>query len=120
MGNEVSSQATLAIITAFGLQWLKSRPWFPLLNFNTDRLNQAVSTAVAIVSSVGILATFEHGVLTISGLTAANVYHIVSRAVEQYAMQHATYKMAIAPPLPGVMQDADRKAPPAVAEEKKP
>lgn len=106
MGNEFGSQVTLALAVSFVLQWLKKQTWFPWLSFETEKVNRLVSVFISIVAGFGVYFVFDHatGVLTISGLTLANLMHALSHAGEQFMLQHAAYRTVIAPPLPGITQ----------------
>jgi hypothetical protein len=99
----LSVQFTIALISTYALQWLKETKFFPWLTTETQALNRAVSLVIAFLASAGILVGFDHtaGVLTISGLTAANLLHAASRFVQQWAMQQAAYKGLVMPPRPG-------------------
>ena len=90
----ITSQLTAAYATSAVLQWLKGKPWFPFANANTAALNRATSMVLALIAAIGLHYTFdaESGVLTISGLTAANILHTVWAWVQQYALTQASYK----------------------------
>jgi hypothetical protein len=104
--DQLASQFTLAAMVSFALQWLKAQPWFPWVTVETQKINRATSIALAALSGVGIFVTWNHdaGTLMISGLKAANLWHVGVKVVQQFAMQHVLYKAVIAPPIPGVMQ----------------
>lgn len=111
LADTAAAKLSTAIIAAYGIQWLKSLKTVPFINYEAQNLNRALSILVATLSGAGIYFTFDHqaGTLMITGLTAVNAFHFVSHALQQFAMQHVTYKAAIAPPLPGVTQDQIRK-----------
>jgi hypothetical protein len=109
MPTELGSQATLAVLVSFALQWLKNSKYFPWITVETQQLNRLLSVLIAFVSGFGIYATWGQGTLSISGLTAANLFHAGTHAVQQLAFQHAAYRVLIAPPMPGAMQPAPPK-----------
>lgn len=106
MGNEFASQASLAVVVSFAMQWLKKSPWFPWISVKTENLNRGISMAIAFLSGFGIFFTWDHAAsaLTISGLTAAHLYHAAARGVEQWIFQQTAYRTVVAPPLPGAVQ----------------
>lgn len=115
MPSELGTQATIAVLVSFGLQWLKKTPLFPWITVETQTLNRWVSMVVAAGSGFGILATWDHGTLSITGLTAANAWHALSHVIEQWTFQHAAYRTLIAPPLPGAVQAQQRDQTPHVS-----
>src|SRR5437762_14260453 len=110
--NESSTQVMLALATAYALQWLKARTWFPWLTFESEKLNRAASIAIACLSGFGIFVTFDHvaGILTVTGLTAVNLGHALTHAGGQFLLQHSAYRAVIAPQVSGASQDLIRKA----------
>ena len=126
MSSELGAQASIAIIVSFGLQWVKKSEYFPWITTKTEKVNQWVSIGIAFFTGVGIFATWDHGTLTITGLTASNVLHAATRGIQQWVFQTTAYRTLIAPPQPGVVQAMlerrvglpDRRQPPP-AEEKK-
>lgn len=56
-----------------------------------------------------LFATWDHGTLSISGLTGANLEHALTRIVQQWTFQQAAYRSVIAPPLPGAIQESTTK-----------
>jgi hypothetical protein len=113
----LTEQATIAVITTYALQWLKTRKWFPWITTETQRLNRILGFVVAFAASIGVVATFDHtaGVLTITGLTLAGLGHGLARFIQQWCMQQVAYKNLIAPPLPGALQAGAEKQPPVLA-----
>jgi hypothetical protein len=59
-------------------------------------------------------------VLTITGLTTANLMHVAVRFFQQYAYQQASYKLVVAPPMPGALQAGAEEHPPVIAIEAQP
>ena len=115
----LGNQFALALISTYALQWLKQSKLFPWLTVETQTLNRLVGAAIAFLSSVGILVSFDHvaGVLTVSGLTVANLLHAGARFLQQWAFQQAAYKGLVAPPMPGAMQAGAEKHPPVITVE---
>jgi hypothetical protein len=105
MGNELGTQATVAVLVSFAIQRLKASKYFPWLSGETEKLNRFVSIAIAALSGFGIFIVWDHqGILTISGLTAANLFHAATHGIQQWAFQQTAYRTVIAPPMPGALQ----------------
>ena len=115
----LGDQFALALISTYALQWLKQSKFFPWLTVETQTLNRLVGAAIAFLSSVVILVSFDHvaGVLTVSGLTVANLLHAGARFLQQWAFQQAAYKGLVAPPMPGAMQAGAEKHLPIITVE---
>lgn len=118
--NILASQATIAALTTYAIQWVKRSPYFPWLTTETQSINRWISGLVAVCSGLGIFLTWDHsaGILTITGLTLTNLLHAGSKVVEQWVIQHAAYKTLVAPPLPGPVryqQDRDQSPMPMPA-----
>lgn len=113
----LSEQIPLAVISTYALQWLKQTRFFPWLTVESQTFNRIAGVVIAFFGSVGVLTSFDHtaGVLTISGLTLANLTHASARFIQQWAMQQASYKMIVAPPMPGAMQAGAEEHPPVIA-----
>ena len=90
----LTSQMTSAYITSALLEWLKAKPWFPFASADTAVLNRATSMIFALIAAIGLHYTFdaESGVLTITGLTAANILHTGWAWIQQYALQQAAFR----------------------------
>jgi len=110
MASELGAQASIAILVSFGLQALKKSKAFPWITTETQTVNRWVSIAAAFCTGVGIFASWDHGTLTVSGLTGANLIHALTRGVEQWAFQTTAYRAVIAPPQPGIVQSMIEKA----------
>lgn len=112
--DELQSQLTLALLVPFILQWLKRSSWFPVLTMETSKLNAIVASIIAVAGGVGIAFTYnaQSGVLTVTGLTLASIWNALQHSILQFMMQHTVYRVAIAPPLPGPTQAAQREQPP--------
>jgi hypothetical protein len=105
MDSELGTQASLAVLVSFAMQRLKASKYFPWLSGETERLNRVVALVIAFLSGFGIFVVWDHhGTLTISGLTAANLFHAATHGIEQWAFQQTAYRTVIAPPLPGALQ----------------
>jgi hypothetical protein len=118
----LTGQFTIAILVPIVFQWIKIRKWFPWITVETQKLNRVVGVAVAFAASIGVVVGFDRtaGVLTVTGLTLAGLSHGVWRFVQQWAFQQASYKLIIAPPMPGAMQAGAEKHPPVLAVEPDP
>ncbi len=106
---ELTARLATGATMPFVLQWLKSKPWFPLLNFNSNRLNHISCAGFSLAASSTILFTFSGGILTVAGLSPANIAHFAYSWWVMWAMNHLVYKAAIAPPPAGVIQDLARR-----------
>lgn len=113
---EWQSQLSLALLVPYALQWLKGQKWFPLVKYTTDNLNRLVAAVAAFIAGFGIAINFDDaaGTLTVTGLTLAGLWTGAQHAVQQFLMQHTVYKLAIAPPKPGIEQSEERGDPPKV------
>jgi hypothetical protein len=118
----LSDQIPLALISTYALQWLKASKFFPWLTMETQTLNRIVGIAIAFLTSVGVLVSFDHvaGVLTVTGLTLANLGHAVIRFGQQWTFQQASYRLVVAPAMPGAMQAGAAEHPPVLAIEPEP
>jgi hypothetical protein len=98
MDDLLGHQVQIAIILPYVLEWLKSKPWFPLIRANSLWLNRITAGVAALVTAGVLHYNFAaDGSFTFSG----NIYtmaHVMWAASTQYAMQHFVYKTAIAPP----------------------
>jgi hypothetical protein len=103
---ELQLQAFLAIVIPQVVQLLKSVPWFPFANFSSGSLNRVFSWFVAAATGLGIAFKYDPAVgqLLITGLTLAGITQGVGHMLFQLAINHASYKAMIAPPLPGIQQ----------------
>jgi hypothetical protein len=110
-GAVVSTQLSTAVIVAYLIQWVKKLQFIPGVNFDTENINRWVAIGAACLTGSGIYITFDPsaGKAVIAGLTLLNVYHFIAHAAQQFALQHATYKGIIAPPLPGPAQQEIRR-----------
>ena len=100
MEDLLANQATLAAISVYLIQKLKSWARLPLVSETTDRLNRALSLILATLSAAGILVVanwtgFETGTftLTVTGLTAANITAFAWTMVKSLAMQEVFYRV---------------------------
>ncbi|HET9304850.1 MAG TPA: hypothetical protein VFO46_02375 [Candidatus Sulfotelmatobacter sp.] len=106
---ELTARLASGATLPFLIQWLKSKSWFPLVNYNTERLNQVSCAGFALAASTTILFTFSGGVLTVSGLTPASIGHFFYSWWSMWALNHLIYKCAVSPPVPGAIQDLARR-----------
>ena len=90
----ITSQLTAGYACAALMEWLKKQSWFPFATVDNARLNRAFAMALAFATAVGLHFTFdsEAGVLTITGLTLANILHTGWAWIQQYALQQAAFR----------------------------
>lgn len=114
MQNEAVIQIAVAYVSSLVMQWLKGKAWFPLLDYDTGKLNAIIASIVAAASGAGIYFSFNRtaGVLTIGGLHGSAIIGAVLHGLLQYLLQHLCYRIAVAPPLAGAIQEKKRNAPP--------
>lgn len=110
----VGVQISWAVITAYGIQWLKRLSFIPFVNFDTENLNRFLAILCAVGTSSGIGFIFNRtgpGIfsMAVTGISVSSVYHLISGTVQQFALQHAVYKGIIAPPLAGPIQQVIRR-----------
>lgn len=93
----LSSTLTAGYINASLIEWLKHQPWFPLANVDASKLNRAFAVFMSVLTAIGIHHTFDvsSGVLTITGLTPANMLHGIWAVAQQFAFQQGAYKMMV-------------------------
>ena len=97
----LGQQFSVAMLTTTVLEWLKSKPWFPLAGYDSAKINRITSLVIAIATGVGLHFAFDptinNGTLTITGLNFESIWHSGWAAAEQYAMQHFIYWTAVRP-----------------------
>lgn len=97
----ISSQVAVAYATSSLMEWLKHKPWFPLMQVQAASLNRAVAMIVAFFAAIGVHLvsdwTASDGtlVITITGLTLANVGHGILAWIQQYALQQGIWKVLV-------------------------
>lgn len=98
VNDSLTSSATVGIISAYAIQWIKKSKSIPWVNEHTQSLNRFLSGMIAFASAAGIYLTWNHaaGTLTITGLTAANAFHFLTHGIEQWAIQQMAYKGVVA------------------------
>lgn len=87
----------IAILASYVIQFLKNSPakWLSLFTNQHPGILRGFSALIAALSTAGIYYTFDGGVLTITGLTVANIVGFTFNAVAQFVMQHSAFKMLI-------------------------
>jgi hypothetical protein len=100
------SQFTLSAILVWLMQKLKEAPWFPVWTAKTQlNVQRAYAAVVAALGAVAINVSFDAtaGVLTVTGLTVANVGGSVWSWVQSFVMQQGWYHGIFkpAPPVAG-------------------
>ncbi len=98
MGQELLSQVTTSAIVIYALQWLKRTQWVSWISQETPRLNRALMLVGSALGAVGIHFAFDAAksadgtyVLTITGLTLANVLHGLWHWANQAALTQLAY-----------------------------
>jgi hypothetical protein len=96
--DDVTAQVVLGALAAYLLQWLKKASWFPVLTDQSTKLWKVTCSAiVAAGTALGLSFDFQatQGVLTISGLTAANVWNAVMAFGLSFLAQHSSYELLV-------------------------
>lgn len=88
-----SNQAFASFAIVYGLNYLKKSKWFPLLSYETSKLNHAAMLVVSGLASVGIHLSYSRGTLTITGLSVATILAGVVHWVQSYLATRVTYDM---------------------------
>jgi hypothetical protein len=105
--NLIGQQIPVSIISAYIIQWLKIQPWFPFAKLNAVWTNRIMSGFIALVTAGLIHYTYgANGDFTITG-NVWTLLHGLWAAIQQYALQHVVYKVAIAPPASPVLVAAE-------------
>lgn len=93
----IGSQFALAWATSHFMEWLKYQKWFPLIQAEAKVLNRLVAIGASFLVAIGLHWSFEAqaGVLTITGLTAANISHGVMAWIQQYSIQQLSYRFIV-------------------------
>lgn len=86
-----------AFLTPAILEWLKTKPWLPLINRNTATLNAVFSAVVAVGQAVGLTFAFNQdtGVLTIGGLELTRMAVTTVTAGLAWLLQELTYRASV-------------------------
>lgn len=81
-------------IAAGLIQGMKSSNWkaFSWINADTPTASRLLGVVAASFTAAGMSATFHNGILTVSGITAGAVAHLLWNVGQNYLMQHAWYK----------------------------
>jgi len=97
----ISSQVAVAYAASSLMEWLKHKPWFPLMQTHSAQLNRAFSMIVAFFTAIGVhlisdwRSTEGTLVITVTGLTIANVGHGILAFIQQYALQQGLWKVLV-------------------------
>lgn len=106
MNDALTWQVILGVLGAYAIQWLKRASWFPAFSEESSKVAKRLVSAV-VAAGAAFAVNFDWnaaaGVLTISGLTWANLAHGIQQFLVSFLTQHATFRMLI-----------DGAAPPAV------
>ena len=109
--SDPESHVALAVVLPYLFQALKANPHFKWMTYSTQTANRVITAITAGLVGIGVHFVFNSGTLTVTGLTVANIGHGLYGAMVQWALQHASYKLIVAPPLPGEIQATKRAAP---------
>ena len=93
VGSILGSKATAAAAIIFFQNWLKQRPWFPLLTYNSKRMNHYFSIALTGLATLGIHISWnagEHSLL-ITGLSMATAGAGALNWMQTYLMTKVGY-----------------------------
>ena len=90
----------LAIIASYLIQYLKDSQARALewVTSEHPEVLRYLSAVVASLTAVGISVSFEAGVLTVTGLTIANLVNLLMTAVSQFVLQHSAFRLLISTP----------------------
>jgi hypothetical protein len=92
--NELIGSAVVAWMGAKGIELVKNSKLFPWLSTETEVLNRWAARLVALVSTLGVHASFDAaaGALMITGLTFSGVGSSVLEYARQFMLQEVAYK----------------------------
>ena len=105
--NVLSTQITLSALSVFIIQKLKSSSWAPWFSQQSDKLNKAVSVALAFLTAVGIHVAWSHGALPgsymiqISGLTLLGVGAGLWAVTKSIVFNEIIYRTTVKSQAPG-------------------
>lgn len=102
MDTELLTAGTAGVIVSALLQVAKNSPLFPWMSRNTGKLNVWISVVTALLSSAGILWSFDYNGTSgeFSGNFHGNVWdlwQIAKHTTGQWAWQHFVYKSGVVP-----------------------
>ena len=121
--NLFGQQVPIALVLVFLQNWLKQQRWFPLLTYQSTRMNHLFSIAATGLATIGIGFTFNHDAhtLTITGLQMSTIAAGVWHWLGQYAVTKGIYtglQSQLNPPaaqqtIPVVQSETAVSAPPS-------
>lgn len=96
METELSANLVAAYLIVAAIQWAKKQQWIPLVDFDTARANRVVAAVMAVVTSLGVHATYNgaDGSLIVTGLSLSSMASFSGEALRQFIMQQLIYKGA--------------------------
>lgn len=96
METELSANVVMAYVIVALIQWAKKQQWIPLVDFDTARANRAIAALMAVVTSLGVHATYNgaDGSLIVTGLSLGSIASFSGEALRQFIMQQLIYKGA--------------------------
>lgn len=102
MTDNMQAELVFSYISTWFLQWLKSQAWFPWVTAEEKNFNRIFSALLAFIGSAGIIFSAQHvaagsWTINISGLTLANVAHVLGHAIRLYGEQKLWFKTVVQP-----------------------
>jgi hypothetical protein len=89
----LTQQLPIGLVLVFLQNWLKQQKWFPLINYNTPKVNHIFSIVLTGVATVGIHFTWsstDHSLL-ITGLSLATISQGAWHWIQQYIITKTGY-----------------------------
>ncbi len=92
--NLLQTQIGSGFLVVWLIQRAKAAGWLPFITQQTAGLNRFLSAVAATLATVGITVHYDPtgGVLTLSGLTLANLIPFLSTLLSQGAIQELLYQ----------------------------
>ena len=86
-----------SLINPMVLEWLKSKPWFPLIEKGRPFLNAVMAALAAAGNVVSVSWAWEAatGTLTIRGLIADDIVRLGATFLLSWLLQELTYRFGV-------------------------
>lgn len=86
-------QVTTAAVAVWLFQKIKDSNWVPFISQETGALNKFLAGLISALTAAGLHFTYDQGagVLTIAGLTLANLQHFAFAWIQQHVFQESLY-----------------------------
>lgn len=88
------SQVTVSAAVVYVIELLKRSQRVPWITTQTRRINRAVSLVLSAATAVGITVHFDHGVLTVAGLTLGSILTFAFTWAKSFVLQELVYQTA--------------------------